>query len=104
MRKILAQQTWIDLFAHLNHTNPAVLVTAIISMVFLVTIKFFVNGNRRIMAFIRLPVSAELLLVIFGSLISYLTHLDDPHITYKSSVQFQWECRMFRLPTSATLA
>lgn len=60
--------TWISLFKCIGTINYIVFLTSICSLVFLVFIKEIINGI--LLARVKVPVPAELLLVICGTLIS----------------------------------
>ncbi|XP_055346632.1 pendrin-like [Paramacrobiotus metropolitanus] len=68
--------TYINFFKVIATTHIATFIVGAISVVFLIAVKFGINGNRRIMAVIKVPVPAELFIVIFGTLISYLMGLE----------------------------
>ena len=57
-------------------THIPTLVTGIISVIFLVFVKMYLNTNARVLAVLKVPIPAELIIVIFGTLISYLIELD----------------------------
>lgn len=61
---------WIDLFSNLKYTNVASLVIALVCIPFLAIIKYGINqkfGHK-----LPFPIPAELFVVIFGTLSSYL--------------------------------
>lgn len=69
-------QTYVNFFTVIGTTHIPTLVTGIISVIILVFIKFYLNTNPKVLAVLKVPIPAELLIVIFGTLISYLIGLD----------------------------
>ncbi|GAU96812.1 hypothetical protein RvY_08199 [Ramazzottius varieornatus] len=69
-------KTYVNFFTVIGTTHIPTLVTGIISVIILVFIKFYLNTNPKVLAVLKVPIPAELLIVIFGTLISYLIGLD----------------------------
>ncbi|OQV16809.1 putative Pendrin, partial [Hypsibius exemplaris] len=63
-------KTWINFFQVIKTTHIPTMITAFIAIIFLVLVKFGLNTSRRVMRVIRVPLPAELFVVIFGTLIS----------------------------------
>ena len=64
-------KTWIQFFKLIKQTHIPTLVVAIICLVVLIIIKIGINDNKRIMRKLRVPLPAELVIVVFGTLASY---------------------------------
>ncbi|OWA54520.1 Solute carrier family 26 member 6, partial [Hypsibius exemplaris] len=63
-------RTWINFFQVIKTTHIPTMITAFIAIIFLVVVKFGLNTSRRVIRVIRVPLPAELFVVIFGTLIS----------------------------------
>ncbi len=64
----------IEIFTEIKHTNIATLIISIISMIFLYVIKHFINEKYK--SKMPVPIPVELIVVIFGTLFSYLFHFN----------------------------
>ena len=95
------RQTYKDFFEHIHLTHIPTLTISLVCIGTLLTVKYvhacvffssfcvfsrnflsllcryLINENKKIMSWIRFPVPTELLVVIFGSLASYLMGLHD---------------------------
>ncbi|CAF0929886.1 unnamed protein product [Brachionus calyciflorus] len=69
-----APYTYIELFSRLDETKPATLITSIICITVLLVVNIHIN--QRFAKKLPVPVPTELLIVIFGTLISYLAKLN----------------------------
>ena len=66
-----------DLFTHLYKTNAADIITALITLVVLVFLKEFINVKYA--GKLPVPIPADLLIVVVGTLISYLVGLNSKY-------------------------
>ena len=62
-----------DIILHLPNTNAADIITALFSIAFLIFIKEFINVKYH--KKLRVPIPAELIVVIVGTLLVYITNL-----------------------------
>ncbi|OQV23680.1 Solute carrier family 26 member 6 [Hypsibius exemplaris] len=69
-------KTWIQFFQLLPKAHVPSVVLSLISLVILVGIKIGINDNKRIMAKIRVPIPAELIVVIAATVASYFMDLE----------------------------
>lgn len=69
-------KTWIQFFSLIGQTHVPTLVVGIICLVFLLIVKIGINDNKRIMRKLRVPLPAELVVVVFGTLASYEMDLE----------------------------
>ncbi|XP_063444496.1 prestin-like isoform X1 [Mytilus trossulus] len=67
--------TYRDFFTNIPHTNAVTLIASVICMVFLYTIKTYINQNPKIKPRLKMPVPVELIAVVLGTLISYGANL-----------------------------
>ncbi|XP_055356846.1 sulfate transporter-like [Paramacrobiotus metropolitanus] len=65
-----------NFFQVIRSTHVTTFVVGLISVIFLIVVKFFINGNRKIMSVIKVPIPAELFVVIFGTLASHLMNME----------------------------
>lgn len=56
-------QTYRDFFTNIPHTNAVTLIASVICMVFLYTIKTYINQNPKIKPRLKMPVPVELIAV-----------------------------------------
>lgn len=69
--------TWISFFASIQTSNYIVLLISITSLAFLIVIKELINGV--LLKNFKIPIPAELILVITGTLLSKHLHLTEIH-------------------------
>lgn len=68
--------TYRDFFTNIPTTNPITLITAILCMVILYCVSRFINQNPKLKPKMFMPVPIELIVVVLGTLISYLAQLE----------------------------
>lgn len=76
VHEVFSLQTYVMFFSIVKDTNIPAFVVGLICFIFLVIVKMGINDNRRIMRVIRIPIPAELIIVIFATLASYLMDLN----------------------------
>ncbi|XP_055346340.1 solute carrier family 26 member 10-like [Paramacrobiotus metropolitanus] len=68
-------RTYVAFFQVIHTTHGTTLIVSLLSLIFLIIIKYAINANQRIRAVIRVPIPAELLTVLLGTSISYAMNL-----------------------------
>ena len=66
-----------EIFSHITETNVCALVTALICLLVLIVLKEVINERFRV--HMKVPIPAELLVVIVATLISHYCHLHDSY-------------------------
>lgn len=71
--------TYRDFFMHIPDTNSITLITSILCIALLYSVGRFINQNPRLKPKMFMPVPIELIVVVLGTLISYLVKLNENH-------------------------
>ncbi|CAG5129716.1 unnamed protein product, partial [Candidula unifasciata] len=66
-----------DIFLNLPKTNAVTFIASIVCMMLLVVVKEYINGNPKIKPKLKMPVPAELIVVVLGTVISYFVQLEE---------------------------
>ncbi|GAV08959.1 hypothetical protein RvY_18575 [Ramazzottius varieornatus] len=64
-------RSYVTFFKVIDQARPAAIVIAFVTAVILIIIKYFLNTNAKIKRFLRVPIPAELVVVIIGAAVSY---------------------------------
>ncbi|BFZ10563.1 hypothetical protein BsWGS_13602 [Bradybaena similaris] len=68
-----------DIFLNLPKTNAVTFIASIVCMMLLVVVKEYINGNPKIKPKLIMPVPAELIVVVLGTVISYFVKLEEAY-------------------------
>ena len=69
--------TWYDIFDHITDTNICALITSLASLLILVVLKEVIN--ERFKSRMKVPIPAELIVVIIATIASHYAHLHDAY-------------------------
>ncbi|GAV08961.1 hypothetical protein RvY_18577 [Ramazzottius varieornatus] len=68
-----------NFFSRIKDTHPPTLAISLTCIGVLLFFKYFVNENRRVMAWIKFPLPSELLVIVFGAVASYTMKLREKY-------------------------
>ncbi|GAV00680.1 hypothetical protein RvY_11496-2 [Ramazzottius varieornatus] len=69
-------KTYVNFFSVLDTLHVPTMIIGFITVGFLVIIKLHLNASRAVMRWVKIPIPGELIVVVFGTLISYLLNLE----------------------------
>ncbi|XP_059150479.1 prestin-like [Physella acuta] len=68
-----------DIFQNLPQSNVVTFIAALICMLLLWIVKEYINGNTKVKAKLKMPIPIELIVVVMGTVVSYLVKLEEKY-------------------------